>query len=303
MIKGATFNIKSLLYTLFVYLTLSSCTQENKWQWGTTDLWGSASTDSLKSATRNGFRWLEVNISANYQWGSDSNSINNSRFYLQRMRQKADSAGIGLWSGHLTYGNAADISQTDNLKRNIAVENLKNQILFAKEILGTKYFILHPSFEPISNAERPQRIQYAKESISILQSVADKIGATICVESLPRTCLGNTPEELMELIKGTNAKICYDVNHYSQGTVRHFINVTKEKIATLHLSDFDFKDEKHWLPGQGKIVWEELLALLEENGYEGVLMSEALKDRQSNKKITTLQLKLAYENILRKYNQ
>ena len=28
------------------------------------------------------------------------------------------------------------------------------------------------------------------------------------------------------------------------------------------MSDFDFVDEKHWLPGEGKIGWNELIAAL-----------------------------------------
>lgn len=274
-----------------------SCVQYKQWELGTTDLWGSGSVDSLQSAISNGFKWLEVNIAAHYNWGTDSNSINKSKLCLFRMKEKADSAGIQLWSGHLSYGNRSDISQNDDTKRLEAVVNIQNQVRLGKEILGVKYFILHPSFEPISNEERAKRMINAKQSIVQIQTVADELGAVVCVESLPRTCLGNTPEELMELIEGTNARICYDVNHYSLGTVNHFIEVTKDKLVTLHLSDFEFENERHWLPGQGKINWNELLRLLK-NSYNGVLMSEALKDRTNNKAITMKQLKDSYDFIL-----
>lgn len=248
----------------------------------------------------NGFDWLEIGIPAYFY--ADNLDLTIKKF--KEVKAEADLTGIGLWSGHLSYGGGTDISITDKVKRRDAIDRLKNQIVLAGTHMGIKYFVLHASFEPIADQERPTRIANAKAAIQELQHAADEIGVTVCVESLPRTCLGNTPEELMELIQGTNAKICFDVNHYSKGTTEHFIEVASSKIATVHLSDFEFGGECHWLPGQGKIAWGELLHLLEEAGYEGVLMSESLKDHENNDKtITSFQLKQSYEAFLEEYEE
>ena len=41
------------------------------------------------------------------------------------------------------------------------------------------------------------------------------------------------------------------------------------RIITLHVSDYDFVDERHLLPGEGKNPWGEILRALEEVGYDG----------------------------------
>ena len=38
---------------------------------------------------------------------------------------------------------------------------------------------------------------------------------------------------------------------------------------TLHVSDFDGVDERHWMPGKGIVDWNDVIAALVEVGYEG----------------------------------
>ena len=47
-----------------------------------------------------------------------------------------------------------------------------------------------------------------------------------------------------------------------------------DKIITTHISDYDFVDEKHWLPGEGKINWQELYKALLDIGYKGPWLYE-----------------------------
>ena len=67
--------------------------------------------------------------------------------------------------------------------------------------ISAECLVLHPSSEPITDSIRAQRITNASRSIAYLKKYADQIGAQLCIENLPRTCLGNTPEELLEIIK------------------------------------------------------------------------------------------------------
>ena len=46
------------------------------------------------------------------------------------------------------------------------------------------------------------------------------------------------------------------------------------KIVTLHVSDYDFINERHWLPGEGKIDWIEFMKKFNTIGYKGVWMYE-----------------------------
>ena len=106
----------------------------------------------------------------------------------------------------------------------------------------------------------------------------------MCIENLLRTCLGNTPEELLKLIYDIpGVKVCFDTNHYTKGSTRHFMEVLGQYVGTIHASDFDLVNECHWLPTQGKIDWQNFMRDLRSNGYQGVFMYEAMKDCDYNK--------------------
>ena len=108
------------------------------------------------------------------------------------------------------------------------------------------------------------------------------------VENLPRTCLGNTSTELLEIINRIdNTAICFDVNHLLIEPQVTFVKNTKGKIQNTHMSDYDRKNERHWLPGEGVIDWTELLSALVESGYEGLFIYEAGKGKKPN--IVTIQ--------------
>ena len=47
-----------------------------------------------------------------------------------------------------------------------------------------------------------------------------------------------------------------------------------DKIITVHISDYDFINERQWLPGEGKVDWIKLLTALNEVGYNGVWLYE-----------------------------
>ena len=50
------------------------------------------------------------------------------------------------------------------------------------------------------------------------------------------------------------------------------------------MSDYDRKNERHWLPGEGVIDWTELLSALVESGYEGPFIYEASKGKKPNRR-------------------
>ena len=54
----------------------------------------------------------------------------------------------------------------------------------------------------------------------------------------------------------------------------HFLNAVGSRVETLHVSDYDFIDERHQLPGEGQIDWQKLIAHLEQLDYKGPWMYE-----------------------------
>lgn len=201
------------------------------------------------------------------------------------VKKMAESHGINIWSLHLPFAprELIDISAVEKEKRNKAVELLSDLIKRCGNI-GVDKFIVHPSSEPITESERREKLKCAKESLSKLADVAERFNAVICVEDLPRTCLGNSAEEMKFLTEeDERLRICFDTNHITADKPENVIRELNDKIVTLHISDFDFIDEKHWIPGDGEINWSEVVKALEEIEYNGVWMYEAEFQSRSGK--------------------
>lgn len=191
----------------------------------------------------------------------------------------ADAYGVEIWSCHLPFYpfEAVELSALDPALRERTLAYYEGIIARASAV-GITRFVAHPSGEPIPAEERQARLLCAKDSLAKLADVAQAYGATIAVEDLPRTCLGNTAEELAELISADDRLgVCFDVNHLLQGSHADFLNTVGKRIVTVHLSDYDFKDEKHWLPGEGDIDWQALYQGLLAVGYRGVWMYELVQ--------------------------
>lgn len=209
--------------------------------------------------------------------------------------------GVNLWSFHLPFTpfDEIDISSMDDNMRIYTVNYLKSLVNQASAH-GFHKFIIHPSGEPI-NEKREERLNYSKESLYELAEYASSKGAVIAVENLPRTCLGKNSAEIQELISAHNKLcVCFDTNHLLEESSIDFIHRLGQKIITLHISDYDFIDERHWLPGEGKIPWNELYNALNEISYNGVWMYEL---GFSEPEIITRSRDLTCEDFVRNANE
>ena len=203
---------------------------------------------------------------------------------------------VNLWSYHLPFGigRGLDIS-LDRLQKD-TIEMFSELIKKAASI-GIEKMIMHPSGEPIAEEERPERIKRAQESLSILAPVAASCGAVICVEELPRTCLGRNSSDMLALLSADERlRSCFDTNHLLNEDPLEYIAKVGSKIVTTHVSDYDFVDERHWLPGVGQIYWYALSDALKNVGFDGVWMYEL--GFENTKKITRERL-LTCEDYVR----
>lgn len=232
------------------------------------------SPEEMAAAAKAGIQYVEIGISGR---GTDAEI----REKALRAKRMADQAGLQVWSCHLPFSRKLDISVLDDSLRRANVEFLSRMIAICGE-LGTRKLVLHPSSEPIADGEREQRIQNSIASIGILRKEARRIGAELCIEDLPRTCLGRNSAELLRIIEPyPDVKICFDTNHLLSEDLLHFVEACGDRIATLHISDYDGVDERHWFPGKGKIDWPELYRALMAAGYDGVFMYELKRNEGS----------------------
>lgn len=194
----------------------------------------------------------------------------------QKMFSWSKQYGVNLWSFHLPFYpfERVDISSHDSQLRENTVLYLSELIRKAADIEIDK-FIIHPSSEPIPDGERKIRLDYAKECLSKLADVAESCGAQIAVEDLPRSCLGNNSDEIVYLVSDDDRlKVCFDTNHLLSEDPTNFVRRLGDKIITMHVSDYDFLDEKHWMPGEGKLDWNALLSVMKEINYSGSWLYE-----------------------------
>lgn len=187
----------------------------------------------------------------------------------------ADS-GVGIWSMHLPFYGTPKIDPAcmDKAVRDFTIEVFRKNIAHAAKI-GAKVAVVHPGLEPTDPKERAERLKYSGESMAKVADICEEFGLTAAVEDLPRSCVGNTTDEICEIISSDDRlRVTFDVNHLLLDSHSYFVEKLGNKIATLHISDYDFLNERHWLPGEGQIDWVNLVTLLENVNYSGPWMYE-----------------------------
>ncbi len=189
----------------------------------------------------------------------------------------ADSCGVTISSVHLPF---APFSEIDPADRDAAVREhavrLQTELLDAAGDAGIRLAVIHPSGEPYREEERAERLALAADTVARLTDAAGGAGVTLCLENLPRTCLCRTSDEMLYFLSRIPAlRVVFDTNHSLTEDNVHYIRAVGDRIVTLHVSDYDFIDEKHWLPLEGKNDWGAILGALEEVGYRGRFLYES----------------------------
>lgn len=251
-------------------------------------LFGSLSAAEAKSLPAAGVKYIEVTMNTFWRGYTEEQCYTRAR---NTKKIIDDTPGLEVWSVHLPFSGTLDISVLDDQARADNVETMTKMIRLAGEFKPRK-LVLHPSSEPISDGDRTKRLQNAKESIGKLLPVVKEIGAQLCIENLPRTCLGRTSSDILYLIQDyPEIMVCFDSNHLLIEDHNDFFKNVGPRIGTLHASDYDRVDERHWMPGKGVINWPSFLTNLLHYGYDGVFMTEV-------KSGTAAEVMDAYKNVI-----
>ena len=155
------------------------------------------------------------------------------------------SAGLAVWSVHLPFGPAWDVSADP---RDGRLQRLEDHLAVAAG-LGAHCVVLHPSHTPLASP-RSRCVGFSRAAIAHLGQRARALGLVLAVENLPRSYLAGTVAELVELLP-TGVGVCLDVNHPMQETAVDFARRLAPRVVTVHLSDSDGREDRHWLPGEG----------------------------------------------------
>lgn len=225
---------------------------------------GKISEELFGNYLKAGIKYMEVSMPYNFYPEIDYKS-------LKKWSQDYD---VNLWSFHLPFDPFTQIEISKKELCKATIEYYTELVAKASDI-GIDKFIVHPSGEPIDDSERYDRKERSKESLFELSEIANKNGAVLVAENLPRSCIGKNSDEILELVSvHENIRVCFDTNHLLSEDMCGFVRKLKDSIVTMHVSDYDFTDEKHWLPGEGKTDWQALVSVLEEIGYKGIWLYE-----------------------------
>ena len=182
---------------------------------------------------------------------------------LTGVRRDAQNAGIEIYQAHGPWRwPPQDSTPEDRAER---FEKMSRAILGC-EILGCPNFIIHPimPFGDWQDPEPEKLWEMNLEFFSRLCDVAKAHNRTICFENMPMTALSlSTPEQIMRFIKEIDSpymRMCLDTGHCSvfglspADAVRM---IGKEYLRALHVHDNDGRADRHMLPGEGVIDWED----------------------------------------------
>ena len=224
--------------------------------------------DIFKAYSENGIEYMELS------YGYHDNYLDIDWELVKKCICKYPN--VKVWSFHIPFGpfSKLNIATRDEQLLNYTMEFYRGCIDRIAE-LGIKIAVIHPSGEPHSPEDREELLEIAANSLAELATYAEPTGVTIAVEDIPRTCLGNCSSDIKKLIaKHPALRVCFDTNHLLDERNVDFVRELGDKIVTLHVSDYDFCNERHWLPYEGKVNWVELVEALENVGYNGVWMYE-----------------------------
>ncbi len=235
-----------------------------EWRVGaSTACFGSWSPELVKSYADAGVASMELSTGLEQYFGE-------LRFIdrAEEIGETTRSLGVELRSIHLPFGQRLDVSREDIWAQQTVDVNLA--LIDAAHRAGVPLVVIHPSSEPIKDEDRPKRLEISKRNLSYLAKRTAGYGMKLCVEDLPRTCLGRTSDDINYLIADDPDLWCvFDTNHLLMQDNAEFVKAVGSKIVALHVSDYDFIDERHVIPFDGKNDWKGIIEALEQAGYPG----------------------------------
>ena len=235
-------------------------------QWKTGLSIGRASEESLQHAADAGLDLVEISCI------QDDDPAN-----WALVPECEKKTGVKVWSIHLPFGRGA--YRPDDTDENWeSFLPVHKALIDGGGVAGIKHMVIHASGEDVelrSPETREVRFQRALRHLSDLSDYCKAHGSTLCVEVLPRFCIGNCSDEIQRIMEyNPDIRLCFDVNHLLKESHTEFVKKVGKYAVTTHISDYDFVDEKHWFPMEGNIDWNEVQTALEQADYTGPFLYE-----------------------------
>ena len=228
--------------------------------------------EELKKAENLGFYSIDFDL-CNF-WRSPAEVEREKYEMIEERLDLLKATKLVLNGVHISFGPRWDPSAVDEKEREENCARIR-EIFKRIDPYKPRCYVLHGSSHPF-DPDRKGNLAVLKESVLALSEHTDGV---ICLETQPRRGSLYSSEEACEVAdwfaeRTEKVKICIDVNHILEEKSEDVVLRLGKHIFTTHISDHDYIDEKHWLPGKGKIDWMKLLESFEKIGYKGVFNYE-----------------------------
>jgi len=185
----------------------------------------------------------------------------------EELMKEANKLGLEVENFHLPY-NHAHFLWEDNEESKEVVKSTIEGINDCKRF-GVEGVVIHVENDRLMHLNEKAGIDNLKRVIE----TADKNGVIVAIEN---TKQNHIVEKVLESIDNPWLKLCYDASHdwLSGGSQGNIIDRFGHRLEYLHLSDNDLIEDRHWIPGDGKISWSKLMNALHEVSYHGNISFE-----------------------------
>jgi sugar phosphate isomerase/epimerase len=143
--------------------------------------------------------------------------------------------------------------------------------------MGIETVTVHPGLHSmVLHGVKDRVTENAKGSLKKIEKGAIEYGVVVAVENMPSfaVMMGQTPQEILDLIDGTELMICFDIGHANtMGKIDECIDAFSGRIANIHIHDNVGKNDDHMTIGEGNIDFDRVLPRLK--GYKGDYIIES----------------------------
>lgn len=199
-------------------------------------------------------------------WWEDE--IGSPKIKKESMPKIVRESGLLLENIHLPYDDVDDLwSESKTLRDKIIYQHI--QWLNDCAQLGIPVMLMHIIDRKFPNEPNKWGIQ----SIGQLLRIAEDLGVGIAIEN---TGSVDYIDFVLRELVSDHLVFCYDSSHdflYSNDKAAILKN-QGHRLKHLHLSDNDLEKDRHWLPGEGIIDWQQISKVFPRDTYRGNITLE-----------------------------
>ncbi len=201
--------------------------------------------------------------------------------------------GLTIWSAHLPFGGEYELGS----------EALHDDELHARYVtllerarsLGAQVAVMHPTDLHRDQVTVPATLARVRARLERLLGECARLDLRLAVEYMLPHLIGNTQELLWlyDRLPHDRLGFCFDFGHASfTGRLPWTLHALRDRISTTHVHDNRGGGDDHLLPGEGRVDWRQVTAVLDDIGYAGPMILEAGPRELTPEELTEIRQKM-----------